>query len=84
MDPRAIDLALLDFEQFNESSRRAGKSRLLDPRERRIRLPRIPVGPIAQLLTTIRSASVRAIRARLGATAVHPSEGSTGVQLELR
>jgi hypothetical protein len=84
MDPRAIDLALLDFEHFNESSRRAGKSSLLDPRERRIRLPHIPIGVIAGLLTTIRSAVGARIPTCLGDSAGSPSEGPTGMQLNLR
>jgi hypothetical protein len=83
MDPRAIDLALLDFKHFNESTSRAGKSRLLDPRERRIRLPRIPMRAIAGLLATIRFAVGARIPTRLGDSA-GPAEGSTGMQLNLR
>jgi hypothetical protein len=55
MDFRAIDLARADFELFNESSHRAGRTRLHDPRERRFILPRIPIPAIFCLLHMLRS-----------------------------
>jgi hypothetical protein len=49
MDPRAISLAQLDFEEFNEQLRTRGRSRLLDPRERRLALPEFPMRAFVRL-----------------------------------
>jgi hypothetical protein len=53
VDFRAVDLSLHDYHQINHSSRRAGTSRMHDPRERQFRLPRIPAAFITRWLATI-------------------------------
>jgi hypothetical protein len=49
MDPRAITLAQLDFEEFNEQMRTRGRSRTLDPGKRRLALPEFPTRAFARL-----------------------------------
>jgi len=49
MDPRAITLAQLEFEEFNEQVCTRGRSRILDPGERRLAFPEFPTGPLVRL-----------------------------------
>lgn len=55
MDPRAITLAQLDFEEFNQQVRTRGRRRLLNPGERRLALPEFPTRAFVRLYTAARS-----------------------------
>src|SRR5436190_52091 len=55
MDPRAITLAQLDFEEFNEQVRTRGRSRMLAPGERRLAWPEFPMRAFVRLHTAARS-----------------------------
>jgi hypothetical protein len=54
VDYRAIDLSLLEYNASTEWLRRAGTSRLHDPRERPFRLPRILTDLVTRWFAAIR------------------------------
>jgi hypothetical protein len=54
MDYRAIDLSLLEYNASTEWLRRAGTSRLHDPRERQFKAPWIPTAFMTRWFATIR------------------------------
>lgn len=57
MDFQARNLAILDFQEFNESVRTRGRSRMHDPRELHFAFPQLPIQALARaLLSTARRA----------------------------
>jgi hypothetical protein len=55
MDPRAITLAQLDFEELNEHVRVRGRSRMHDRRQRHLAFPKVLTGTIVRIHTSARS-----------------------------
>ena len=55
MDPRAITLAQLEFEEINQQVRLRGRSRMLDPHERHLAFPEFPTRTLIRMHTSARS-----------------------------
>ena len=55
MDPRAITLAQLEFEEFNQHMRVRGRSRMLDPHERHLAFPEFSMRTLIRMHTSARS-----------------------------
>jgi hypothetical protein len=55
MDPRAITLAQLEFEAFNEQVRVRPRSRLNSGRQRPVANPSFPTQPLVRGVASIRS-----------------------------